>query len=62
MNLKIGGCATYPRVELIMPYAQVSVPAISVEDVISTEIAFSAAGSEITQSDELTINYYADTA
>ena len=60
MNLQIGGCANNPKVEVIMPYAQISVPTISVEDVIATEIAFSAAGSEITQADELSIHYYAD--
>jgi len=60
LNVQIGGCANSPKVELVMPYAQISVPTVSVEDVISTEIAFSAAGSEITQSDELEVHYYAD--
>lgn len=59
MNIQVGGCSI-PKVEFVMPYAQISVPTVSVEDVISTEIGFSASGSEITQSDELTIKYFAN--
>jgi len=57
LNIQIGGCASSgaPVVQLIMPYTQISVPTVSVEDVISTEIAFRSAEWGITQREQLEI-------
>lgn len=62
LRIEVGGCAggTGPEVHFKMPYAQISIPTIQTEDVIATEIAFNAQGSDITKSDELTVTYIAD--
>lgn len=57
VQVNIGGTST-PRVELKMPSCHLSVPSVNVEDVISTEISFTALGTDITTSDELYISYY----
>lgn len=59
-----GGTSDVPRVDFIMPHANISVPTTNVEDIISTEISFTAkpwddtlgAGS-FEDTNELTIEY-----
>ncbi len=54
---KIGGAAGTPRVEFAMPNCHVSLPSISIEDVVSVEVTFDALPSSIPGTDELTIKY-----
>ncbi len=54
---KIGGAAGTPRVEFAMPNCHVSLPSISIEDVVSVEVTFDALPSSIPGTDELTITY-----
>jgi len=60
MDIGLGACNSTPKVHFLIPYAKVGIPTVNVEDVISTEITFVAQGSDITQNNELTIEYYAD--
>ena len=60
INISIGGCSASPKVDITLPYAHLVIPTTSVEDVISTEIGFTALGSDITQADEISISYTAD--
>ena len=59
MTLAMGGGANTPRVEFIMPNTHIVIPSINVEDVVSTEINFTALGTSLTDADELTVRYYA---
>jgi hypothetical protein len=63
VQVEIGGLTNATRVELLMPAVQLQVPTVSVEDVISTEIGFTAqgytgAGYDIEKSNELVVSYY----
>ena len=60
IKISVGGCASSPIMELTLPQAHLVIPTTSVEDVISTEIGFTALGSDITQADEISISYTAD--
>lgn len=61
LTITVGG-ATGPRVVLDMPYAHLTIPTISTEDVISTDIAFTALGQgDFVDKDELSISYYGST-
>ena len=60
INISIGGCNSSPKVDITMPHVHLVIPTTSVEDVISTEIGFTALGSDITQADEITVSYLAD--
>lgn len=60
VEIKIGTCAatdTGPFVSLKMPQTHLVIPTINVEDIISTEIAFTALGTDLDQQDELTVTY-----
>ena len=62
----MGGLSTdTPRVDFVMPHAQISVPTTSVEDIISTEISFAAKPWDTSTDEgsfeatnELTVTYY----
>lgn len=62
MEMFMGGESNDTRVKFSMPNCHLVIPSINVEDVISTEISFTALGSEITEADELYIEYKAATA
>jgi hypothetical protein len=60
VNIKIGTCAAEdagPFVELSMPQSHLVIPSINVEDIISTEISFTALGTDIDATDELVVSY-----
>lgn len=59
VTMSMGGGANTPRVDFIMGNAHLVIPSVNVEDVISTEINFTALGSEITEADELYVRYVA---
>lgn len=59
MTISMGGGANTPRVDFTMPNSHLVIPSINVEDVVSTEISFTGLGTQITDSDELYIRYYA---
>lgn len=59
MTMSMGGGGNTPKVDFIMNHAALVIPSFNVEDVLSTEIGFTALGETITQNDELTIRYYA---
>ncbi len=68
IELAIGGLANTTKVELAMPSVSIGVPAINAEQVISATINFTAAPStgaysariyDLTQTNELTVRYYA---
>lgn len=63
LAVEIGGGTSATRVVLDMPAVQLQVPTISVEDVISTEISFTAQGYtgstyDIEKTNELVVSYY----
>lgn len=57
---QIGGTAAAPRLAVNMPSCTIEIPTHSIEDVIALETAFTALPSTIDQTDELTIQYYAE--
>ena len=57
--LSMGG-ASGIRVAFNMPKAHIVIPQIESEDVISTSIEFTALGTGLTTTDEMTIDYYAE--
>lgn len=59
MSLFIGGISNTPRVELEMKHAHLVIPAVSIQDVLSVDIAFTGLAQDIAQKDEITINYIA---
>lgn len=59
MTMSMGGGSNTPRVDFIMNHAALVIPSINVEDVLATEIAFTALGDDIDQTDELKVRYYA---
>lgn len=58
MNLQLGGPIS-PRVEFEMNHANLTIPSIQSEDVISLNIDFTALGNSITDKDEVVVKYYA---
>lgn len=58
MNLQVGGPVA-PKVEFEMNHANLTIPAIQSEDVISLNVDFTALGNSITDQDELVVKYYA---
>lgn len=58
MNLQLGGPAS-PRVEFTMNHANLTIPAIQSDDVISLNIDYTALGNSITDKDEVIVRYYA---
>lgn len=63
LAVEIGGGTSATRVVLDMPAVQLQVPTISVEDVISTDISFTAQGYtgsayDIEKTNELVVSYY----
>lgn len=62
MTMSMGGGANTPRVDFIMNHAHLVIPSINVEDVISTEISFTALGEEIDTTDELVVRYVSPTS
>jgi len=63
MTMKMGGAGT-PRVELYLPGAMLSLPSINTEQVVSTQIDFTAqsytgADYNIEEANELTVRYFA---
>jgi len=60
ISVNVGGCNSSPKVEFTMPRAHLVIPTTSVEDVISTEIGFTAIGSDLGLADEISIKYTAD--
>lgn len=61
LTMSMGGGANKPRVDFIMNHAALVIPTINVEDVLATEIGFTALGDDIDQTDELIVRYYTDT-
>ena len=59
MTIHVGGGGNTPRVELEMRHAHLVIPAVSIEDVLSVDIGFTALGQDISQKDELEIRYIA---
>jgi hypothetical protein len=64
LKISVGGSASATRVDFTMPGISLNIPAINVEQVVSTAITFTAqatsgTGFDLTQSNELTIEYYA---
>jgi len=58
MNLQMGGPIA-PRVEFIMNHANLTIPSIQSEDVISLNIDFTGLANSITDKDEVIVRYYA---
>lgn len=59
MKMSMGGGANTPRVDFFMNHAALVIPTINVEDVLATEIGFTALGDDIDQTDELVVRYVA---
>lgn len=59
MTMSVGGGANTPRADFIMNHAHLVIPSFTVEDVLSTEINFTALGERISNNDELIVRYYA---
>ena len=62
ITISMGGASNVPKVEFIMNHAHLVIPSINVEDVLSTEMQFTALGEEITENDELVVRYYSPTS
>lgn len=67
LKISIGGSASTTRVDFTMPGVVLTIPSVSTEQVVSTEISFTAQGTngtafDLTQSNELTIEYYTTNA
>jgi len=60
MTMSMGGASNETRVDFVMNHAALVIPSISVEDVLSTEIGFTALGENIDLADELVVRYYAE--
>lgn len=63
IQIELGGIASATRVEIEMPAAVLSIPAVNTEQVVSTTINFTAQGSntgafDIGASNELEVRYY----
>ncbi len=59
MTISMGGGSNTPRVDFIMNHAHLVIPSVNVEDVLSTEINFTALGELIDINDELVVRYIA---
>jgi hypothetical protein len=58
ISLKLGG-ASAPRIEFNMPKAHLQIPTTNIEDVVAMDIGFTALGSTIEATDEITAVYVA---
>lgn len=58
ITLNMGG-ENVPYVSFEMPRAHIVIPSIESEDVISTSVDFTALGTGLTTTDEMTVSYYA---
>lgn len=63
LQIEVGGLANATRVEFKMPATVLSIPSVSTEQVVSTEISFTAQGStgsafDIASANELEVTYY----
>jgi len=61
MTMHMGGANNTPRVSFIMNHAHLVIPSIQTEDVLSTEINFTALGEGLDISDELVVRYVSPT-
>lgn len=61
MTISVGGCNAAPRMDLIIPHANLSIPSIESADVIGLKITFAALGQQIDVPDEMYIRYYGST-
>ena len=57
LKFLVGGATGTPRIELKMERCHLEVPTHSIDDIISLEVNFSALGTDITSTDELTVKY-----
>ena len=55
----VGGSTNTPKVEINIPTAHLEIPVHQIEDIISLETSFHALPSDIGNTDEATIKYYA---
>lgn len=67
LQIEVGGLANATRVEFKMPATVLSIPSVSTEQVVSTEITFTAQGStgsafDIASANELEVTYYTTNA
>ena len=63
IRIELGGVASATRVEIEMPAAVLTIPAVNTEQVVSTTINFTAQGSatgafDIGASNEVEVRYY----
>ena len=58
ITLNMGG-ENVPYVSFEMPRAHIVIPSIESEDVVSTSVDFTALGTGLTTTDEMTVSYYA---
>lgn len=66
LKISVGGSASATRVDFTMPGVSLNIPAVNVEQVVSTAITFTAQATassafDLTQSNELTVDYVAAT-
>jgi len=57
--ISVGGSTNTPRVDITLPTAHLSVPTIDTQDVISTSIDFAGVPTDLGNTDEATVEYYA---
>ena len=63
LKISVGGSGSTTRVDFTMPGVSLNIPAVNVEQVVSTAITFTAQATsggafDLTQSNELTVDYY----
>jgi hypothetical protein len=58
VTVDVGAAGSGEHVAFNMPYCHLSIPSVNVEDVVSVSIEFSALGSELETTDELSVTYY----
>jgi len=60
LEIDIGGCdLSGPRLVLVVPFANIVLPTINVQDILSTDINFTGLGSDLSQANELYVRYHA---
>jgi len=62
VEIVAGGSANTPRASFLLPHAHLVIPAVDVQDVVSTTIDFTGLGQDIEVSDELFVEYTAATS
>lgn len=67
LKISIGGATSATRVDFTMPGVVLTIPSVNTEQVVSTEIAFTAQGTntgvfDLGQANELTVEYYTTNA